>query len=64
MTTAEAVRIQLTGTVTGKFCIKDQLSRRREEMTLIVCLNNEMFLNLLMLRNVALVDGLIVGVKI
>ena len=42
----------------GKFCGKDQLSRRREEMTLIVCLfiiflNNGTILNLHQQRNVA-----------
>ena len=65
MTAEEAVRIWLTGAVTGKFCGKDQLIRRREEMTLIVCLltlflNKETFLNLQQ-RNVAVVDGLVVS---
>ena len=53
-------------TVIGKFCGKDQLSWRREEMTLIVCLfiiflSNRTFLNLLQQRNVAVVDGLVVS---
>ena len=52
VTTGVAVSMKLTGTVIGKFCGKDQLSLRREEMVLIICLfilflNNRMFLNLL-----------------
>ena len=51
MTVEEAFTMKLTGTVIGEVCGKDQLSRRCEEMTLIVCLfvlflNNGTFLNL------------------
>ena len=65
MTTAETVRMKLTGTVIGKFCGKDQLSRRHDEMTLIVCLfvlflNNGTSLNLLQQGTIAVVDGLVV----
>ena len=57
--------MKLTGTVIGKFCGKDQLGWRLEEMTLIVCLfvlflNNGTSLNLLQQRNIAVVDGLVV----